>query len=438
MNIIARKRHLRNSCRRRKRVSHQLSDKETFDARLAPYAARHDTSLGRRFSESSATDRNEFQRDSTRIMHSSAFRRLQYKTQVFSNHEGDLFRTRLTHSLEVAQVSRASARALRLNEDLVETLSLGHDLGHAPFGHLGQDALNEAMKGVGGFEHNLQALRIVDQLEKAYTGFDGLNLLFESREGLLKHCSTKNARMLITQARATNDPLLAQLAEKFLCSSERPESAFKSSSLEAQLTDWCDAIAYTHADMEDAVVMGVLKLDQLVESVPLFKQSYEALQKRSGAPKKGEETLYAKEVSGMMMKHALGDLIDQSRKVIAASDVTTIAEVRASGPLIGFSSDFLEVHHIPFKRYLREEVYTHPNVERWRDQQKEMMLMVFGELVAHPTWITGFDKEDQRGLHRQLCDHIANMTDRSFTKEFERVQELAASKGARKALRKQK
>ena len=171
-----------------------------FDSRMAPYAARHDNSLGRRYAEPSVSDRNEFQRDSTRVMHSSGFRRLQYKTQVFSNHEGDLFRTRLTHSLEVAQISRASARALKLNEDLVETLALAHDLGHAPFGHLGQDALNDAMRTKGGYEHNFQALRVVDELEKAYTSFDGLNLLFEAREGILKHCSAKNARVLQDQA----------------------------------------------------------------------------------------------------------------------------------------------------------------------------------------------------------------------------------------------
>ena len=175
-------------------MSKTLNAQQEFDSRLAPYAARHDNSMGRRCEEASASDRNEFQRDSTRVMHSSAFRRLQYKTQVFSNHMGDLFRTRLTHSLEVAQVSRASARALRLNEDLVETLALAHDLGHAPFGHLGQDALDHAMRGHGGFEHNLQALRIVDELEKAYIDFDGLNLLQESREGILKHCSANNAR----------------------------------------------------------------------------------------------------------------------------------------------------------------------------------------------------------------------------------------------------
>lgn len=419
-------------------MSTPTSAQEEFDGRLASYAVRHDNSLGRRYAEPSALDRNEFQRDSTRVMHSSAFRRLQYKTQVFSNHEGDLFRTRLTHSLEVAQVSRASARALRLNEDLVETMALAHDLGHAPFGHLGQDALNEAMKARGGYEHNFQALRVVDELERAYTSFDGLNLLFESREGILKHCSPKNARLLQDQAASTGDPLLSKIVERFLGAGSSVPGASRSPSLEAQLTDWCDAIAYTHADMEDAVTMGVLSLDQLSDGVPLFRSAYDALRKKSGSPRKGDEPLYAKEVSGMMMKHALGDLIDNSRFLIVQSKVESIGDVRSSGELIGFGPRFLEEHHIPFKRYLREEVYNHPNVERWRGQQKDMMLLVFSELSANPSWVSGFDKNDKRGLHRQLCDHIASMTDRSFTKEFERVSGLATSRGARKALRKGK
>lgn len=412
----------------------QLSAKQEFDSRLAPYAARHDNSKGRRHREPSASDRNEFQRDATRVIHSLAFRRLQYKTQVFSNHEGDLFRTRLIHSLEVAQVSRACARSLRLNEDLAETIALGHDLGHAPFGHLGQDALNEAMKTAGGFEHNFQALRVVDELEKAYTGFDGLNLLFDSREGLLKHCSARNARILTMQAQASGDEDLGKIAERFLSTEERPAKACKSPSLEAQVTDWCDAIAYTHADMEDAVTMGVLSLERLHEEIPLFAQSYDILRKRAGAPKPGTEALFAKEISGMMMKFALTDLIKNTQREIDQSQVVTITDVRSLAPLACFGDAFLKAHHLPFKSFLTEAVYHHPDVQIWRTQQKEMMLKVFRELRAHPGWVEAFDKEDKRGLDRQLCDHIASMTDRSFLKEFERVRELGESQGARKAM----
>lgn len=411
------------------------TDQEQFDAKLAPYAARHDNSLGRRFEESSATDRNEFQRDSSRVVHSSAFRRLQYKTQVFSNHDGgDLFRTRLTHSLEVAQVSRGAARALGLNDDLAETLALAHDLGHAPFGHLGQDALNASMAGSGGFEHNLQALRIVDGLEKAYIQYDGLNLLYEAREGILKHCSAKNARILMDQARKTSDEHLAILINRFLPESERVGAAYASPSLEAQTTDWCDAIAYTHADMEDAVAMGILKLDQIADGVPLFKAAYDQLRKTSKAPKKGEEALYAKVASGVMMKIALGNLVDTSREAISASGIETIEDARNSRELVGFSEDFFKNHHSPFKRFLKAEVYSHPDVDLWRSQQQKILAKLFVDLEGNPAWIKGFDKTDARGFNRQLCDYLASMTDRSAIQEYQRVQELISSKAARQAL----
>lgn len=407
---------------------------QEFDSKLAPYASRHDNGLGRRFAESSAADRNEFQRDSTRVMHSSAFRRLQYKTQVFSNQEGDLFRTRLTHSLEVGQVSRASARALRLNEDLVETLALAHDLGHAPFGHLGQDVLDLAMKEHGGFEHNLQALRIVDHLEKAYISFEGLNLLYESREGILKHCSANNARLLSKQADESGDPLLGTLVDRFLPEGERKFS-YKSPSLEAQLTDWCDAVAYTHADMEDAVTMGILTLGQLADEVPLFKQAYDLLAKKDGVPKKGQEAVYAKVASGVMMKLALSNLIENSKLAIDESKVETIEDVRNSCAIIRFSPDFHDLHHIPFKRFLRREVYSHPEVDKWRVMQKEMMRKLFSDLAANPGFAE-FDKGPKSEFHRRLCDHLSSMTDRSATKEFQRVKELVESKSARRALSK--
>lgn len=411
------------------------TDQEQFDAKLAPYAARHDNSLGRRFAEAAVVDRNEFQRDSSRVVHSSAFRRLQYKTQVFSNHDGcDLFRTRLTHSLEVAQVSRGAARALNLNDDLAETLALAHDLGHAPFGHLGQDALNASMAGAGGFEHNLQALRIVDGLEKAYIQFEGLNLLYEAREGILKHCSAKNARILMDQAQKTSDQHLATLINRFLPEAERVGTAYRSPSLEAQTTDWCDAIAYTHADMEDAVTMGILTIDQLADGVPLFKAAYDQTRKGARAPRRGEEALFAKVVSGVMMKLALGNLIETSRAAIAESQISSIEDARNSGELVAFSADFLRDHHSPFKRFLKAEVYSHPDVDLWRSQQQQILAKLFSDLDANPSWIKGFDKSDARGFKRQLCDYLASMTDRSAIQEFQRVQELISSKSARNAL----
>src|SRR5476649_840084 len=199
-----------------------------LEAQLAPYAAHSTQSSGRRFAEPSPASRTEFQRDRDRIIHSTAFRRLEYKTQVFVNHEGDLFRTRLTHSIEVAQIARSIARNLRLNEDLVEAISLAHDLGHTPFGHAGQDALNTCMKAHGGFEHNLQSLRVVDVLEQRYAAFDGLNLTFETREGILKHCSIKNAQQL------------GEIGQRFI--------QHKQPGLEAQLANLADEIAYNNHD----------------------------------------------------------------------------------------------------------------------------------------------------------------------------------------------
>src|SRR5450830_1251092 len=218
---------------------------------LAPYAAHAATSSGRRFTEAAPGSRSEYQRDRDRIVHSSAFRRLEYKTQVFVNHEGDLFRTRLTHSIEVAQIARSSARNLQLNEDLAEAISLAHDLGHTPFGHAGQDALNACMKAYGGFEHNLQSLRVVDLLEERYAEFDGLNLCFETREGILKHCSAENAAQL------------GELGERFL-NNRRP-------SLEAQVANLADEIAYNNHDVDDGLRSGLITLDQL-EEVPLFAE----------------------------------------------------------------------------------------------------------------------------------------------------------------------
>ena len=228
---------------------------------LAPYACDPQQSRGRRFDEAAAPTRSSFQRDRDRIVHSSAFRRLVYKTQVFVNHEGDLFRTRLTHSLEVAQLGRSIARSLRLDEDLVEAICLAHDLGHTPFGHAGQDALNDCMRPHGGFEHNLQSLRVVDRLEERYPAFDGLNLSFETREGILKHCSRQNAELLNVR-----EP--GGVAQRFLDGTQP--------TLEAQLCNLADAIAYNAHDVDDGVRSGLISMVQLRDAVPLFARYYEA------------------------------------------------------------------------------------------------------------------------------------------------------------------
>src|SRR6516164_4537447 len=281
---------------------------------LARYASDPARTRGRRRPEPAAPTRTDFQRDRDRIVHSTAFRRLVYKTQVFVNHEGDLYRTRLTHSLEVAQIARTIARALKLNEELSEAICLAHDLGHTPFGHAGQDALNDFMQGFGGFEHNLQSLRVVDELEEHYAEFDGLNLTFECREGILKHCSHNNA------------VLLGDVGERFI-NRQQP-------GLEAQLANFADAIAYNNHDVEDGIRAGLISVEELLK-VPLFRRYHEAVLEKYPTIT-GRRLVY--EVLRRMINALVSDLIDSSASRLAASGVRSIAEVRVhSAALIGFS-----------------------------------------------------------------------------------------------------
>lgn len=393
---------------------------EQFDSNLAPYAVKHSNSRGRAMAEPVVDDRNEFQRDQSRILHSKHFRVLQYKTQVFANHEGDLNRTRMTHSLEVAQVSRSVARVMRVNEDLAETLALGHDLGHAPFGHLGQTVLNELMKEHGGFEHNLQALRIMDSLERHYIAYPGMNLLFETREGILKHCSAKNAKTL------------GEVAKRFLPLEEGGSAAYRSPSLEAQLTDLCDAIAYTHADLEDAVAMKVLSVAQAREGIPLFAEGWSRIEAKHGPMKKGDESLYTREVCGLMMKEALSDLIKESTRRVEASGVQSIEDVRAQPKLARFSEAFAKEHHLPMKRFLRESVYESAKVSMFREQQGEMLRVVFNACVQQPKLIDRYSAKDPRGLHRQACDFVASLSDRQAGAFFNEVLPKMTQRTGRK------
>ena len=281
---------------------------------LAPYAAIDEQSRGRRDPEPPPRFRSEFQRDRDRIIHSNAFRRLVYKTQVFVNHEGDLYRTRITHSLEVAQIGRTVARALRINETLTEAICLAHDLGHTPFGHAGQDALNECMREYGGFEHNLQSLRVVDELEERYAEFPGLNLTFECREGILKHCSVQNARKL------------GDVGQRFL---DRTQP-----SLEAQLANLADAIAYNNHDVDDGVRAGLISVDELREVQMFGRLHSQVVEKYPKAS--GKRQLY--ETIRRMVDHLVSDLIVQSQENIAAAGVTDITAVRRqSHPLISLS-----------------------------------------------------------------------------------------------------
>ncbi|MES2634735.1 MAG: deoxyguanosinetriphosphate triphosphohydrolase [Pseudomonadota bacterium] len=367
---------------------------------LARYACDPAQSRGRRYPESAAPTRTEFQRDRDRIVHSTAFRRLVYKTQVFLNHEGDLFRTRLTHSLEVAQLARSIARALQLNEDLVEAIALAHDLGHTPFGHAGQDALDDCMAGQGGFEHNLQSLRVVDELEERYPSFNGLNLTFETREGILKHCSRVNAQQLE----------LAQpggVGRRFLDRSQP--------SLEAQLCNLADEIAYNAHDIDDGVRSGLITIEQLGE-VPLFEE-YRLATVREFPDLQGRRLLY--ESIRRMLSAQVYDVIDCTRAAIDAASIATADEARASKALVNFSAAMRE-QSAALKRFLLHNLYRHPQVMTTTGQAKQVVRELFAAYLEDPSRMPA-DFTSRADLPRAVADYIAGMTDRFAAREHERM-----------------
>ena len=383
---------------------------------LASYACSPVHSRGRRFDEPVAPTRSDYQRDRDRIVHSSAFRRLVYKTQVFVNHEGDLFRTRLTHSLEVAQLGRSIARSLRLDEDLVEAICLAHDLGHTPFGHAGQDALNECMRPFGGFEHNLQSLRVVDRLEERYPAFDGLNLTFETREGILKHCSRANAEILDTR-----EP--GGIALRFLHGTQP--------SLEAQLCNLADAIAYNAHDVDDGVRSGLITMAQLHEVVPLFAGYYESTLRdwpQLGVPDAQRKLLY--ETIRRMLSDQVYDVIDQSRARVQDSGVQSVDDVRNYGKvLIGFSES-MKSQSLALKQFLFSRLYRHPQVVQTMETAQQLVRELFAAYMVEPERmkpryvqrVRGADSLPERA--RVVADFIAGMTDRYAAHEHERITGL--------------
>ena len=364
---------------------------------LAPYAVDPQRSRGRRHAEPPSQGRDEFQRDRDRIVHSTAFRRLEYKTQVFVNHEGDHFRTRLTHSLEVAQIGRSIARNLGLNEDLVEAISLAHDLGHTPFGHAGQDALNECMRAHGGFEHNLQSLRVVDRLEQRYAEFDGLNLTFETREGVLKHCSAAKAREL------------GDVGERFLTG--------QSPSLEAQLTNLADEIAYNNHDIDDGLRSGVLGLEQL-QGVSLFaRHRQQVAERHPGLP----ERRLVHETVRRMINTLVADLTRQSRENIQRAGPATAEAVRAAPVLIAFSPELAE-EQVHLKQFLRIHLYRHYRVNRMMGKARRIVRELFEVFAAQPSLMPDEHqvRAQQEGV-RAVADYIAGMTDRYAIREHRRL-----------------
>ena len=378
-----------------------------FERDLALYALNSSKSLGRRFPENKAKLRSEFQRDRERIIHSTAFRRLEYKTQVFVNHEGDMYRTRLTHTIEVAQIARAAARALNINEDLTEAISLGHDLGHTPFGHAGQDVLNECMKDFGGFEHNIQSLRIIDKLENRYASFPGLNLCFETREGLLKKCNLARAKKL------------GDVGKRFLDK--------KQSSLEAQLTNLCDEIAYNNHDIQDGIRAKKIFVEQL-EELPIF---YDQMRVVLNKFPKISGSKIINETVRLIINLLVTDLINNTNINIKNASIKDFNDVRNhNGLIVSFSNEIKKLN-IELKRFLYSNLYKHPDVKKMTEEAntiiKDLFLAYTNDIKLLPEDFyqynlhkinSGFDK-------RVICDYIAGMTDRFAQQEHKKLLKKA-------------
>lgn len=369
---------------------------------LAPYAADETRSRGRRYDEPQAAYRGQYQRDRDRIIHSTAFRRLVYKTQVFVNHEGDLYRTRLTHSIEVSQIGRTVALALGLNEPLTEAICLAHDLGHTPFGHAGQDTLNDCMRDYGGFEHNLQSLRVVDVLEQRYADFPGLNLMFETREGILKHCSARNARAL------------GDVGERFL-NREQP-------GLEAQIANIADAIAYNNHDVDDGLRAGLITLAQVREQ-DLFGRRYDEVHERYPAL---DDRRLVYEIIRRMIDTVVSDLIEQTRRNIEEARPASIDDVRKAGrPLVAMSDSIFE-QHMSLKKFLNRHLYRHEKKLEMTARVQGVLRELFGYYMDDanrmPTeFATAAAKGNETDRARVVADYIAGMTDRFALAEHERI-----------------
>lgn len=387
-------------------IAQPVSDIPVEHDGLAPYASRENLSRGRRFSEPPPNTRTEYQRDRDRIVHSSAFRRLEYKTQVFVNHEGDMFRTRLTHSIEVAQIGRSIARVLKLNEALTETIALAHDLGHTPFGHAGQDVLNNCMKDFDGFEHNLQSLRIVDELEEKYAEFNGLNLTFESREGILKHCSITNAKTL------------GDVGQRFI-KKQQP-------GLEAQITNIADEIAYNNHDVDDGLRAGLISIDQLCE-VRLFGEQHAAVM--SAYPELSEKRAIHEIIRRMINAQVTDFLTTTSGRLKQANPTCREDILTHPEPLASFSED-MKAMNLELKQFLRTNLYRHYRVHRMSAKAKIIIRSLFEAFLNDPLLMPPEQQlnvrklesiDGDKGRARCIADYVAGMTDRFAIREYERI-----------------
>jgi dGTPase len=373
---------------------------------LAPYATHDRTSRGRRYPETPPNNRSEFQRDRDRIVHSAAFRRLEYKTQVFVNHEGDMFRTRLTHSLEVAQIGRTIARALRVNEELTEAIALAHDLGHTPFGHAGQDALNDCMREFGGFEHNLQSLRIVDHLEEKYAEFNGLNLTFETREGILKHCSLKNAQQL------------GEVGERFL-KKQQP-------GIEAQIANIADEIAYNNHDVDDGLRAGLLSIEQMRE-VDLFNQQYEEVMHQYPSI---NERRAIHEIIRRMINRQITDFLEATGDHIQSVAPRNLDDIKQLSAPIATYSDAMKEKTQQLKKTLRTNLYQHYRVHRMSRKAQLVIKSLFQAFMddirllpmdTYKNTLKEYNATGDQGRATAIADYIAGMTDRYAIREYERI-----------------
>ena len=370
---------------------------------LAAYALKSTESFGRQFPEDISNNRTEFQRDRERIIHSTAFRRLEYKTQVFVNHEGDMYRTRLTHTIEVAQIARAAARALKINEDLTEAISLAHDLGHTPFGHAGQDILNICMQDFGGFEHNIQSLRIIDKLENKYAGFPGLNLCFETREGLLKKCSLSRAKKL------------GDIGRRFIDK--------KQSSLEAQLTNVCDEIAYNNHDIQDGIRAKKIFIEQL-EDVPIFYQQMKLVLNKYPSISGSK---IVNETVRLIINLLVNDLINNTKSNIKNESITNFNEVRDHDKSLVSFSEEVKKSNMVLKRFLYANLYKHPDVIKMTEEANKIIKNLFSaynndiNLLPKNFYTYNIDKINSGFKERVICDYIAGMTDRFAQQEHKKL-----------------
>jgi len=370
------------------------------EKQLAPYAARSCQSRGRQHSEPHKDDRLAFERDRDRIIHCAAFRRLEYKTQVFVNHEGDYYRTRLTHSLEVAQIARGIARNLGLNEDLIEALALAHDLGHTPFGHTGEEVLNRLMQGFGGFEHNRQSLRIVEILEHRYPGFDGLNLSWEVREGIIKHSSEYD--------RAGGKAILPFEPES------RP-------TLEAQIIDLADEIAYNNHDIDDGLKAGYIHLQDLAQ-VQLWEQTWRLVGEKFPGIDERRQVL---QTISYLIGELIRDLVATTRQGLESLDIMTLEQVRRQPTNLAAFSPEMQCLNRELKTFLYTRLYRHHKVERMRVKAERFLTLLFENYRGNPSLLPEKYQQrfDRHGTERVICDYIASMTDRYAQDEYKRLYE---------------